>query len=127
MPRQRPPSVVCGRKFCTRCGRWRLLVDFYARRYDQDGNAVWWQSCCMNCGLIEKRISNGIIRRGRPYEARKPPLTPEQRKARTRELYQCRRRDPQWLERRREYERIWREAKRREQGVPARALKRAAP
>lgn len=112
------PTVVLGRRFCGDCKHWRHLVDFHVRDRDVNGEAIAWQSICMTCQRIRCRYVAGIKRRGRPYEPRRPRLTHEQRLARARERYQEFRKNPVWLEMRREYERIYAEARRRESGIP---------
>jgi hypothetical protein len=79
---------VCGRKFCTGCGRWRLLVDFQPLR--TRGGV---RSRCAACHRSEARAAH----------ARR---TAEQRRLR------------------REYDRIWHDAKRRRDGVPVRICRR---
>lgn len=82
-----PNPIVCGRKFCSKCGRWRLISDFdLLKSKDRIGCLRAWCQAC-------QRISN------RESQARQ---TEEQR------------------ERRREYQRIWYDAKRREAGIPRR-------
>jgi hypothetical protein len=49
--RRNPTSFVCGRKFCTTCGRWRLLVDFGPTRRDPLG----LQSRCRTCRRVIAR------------------------------------------------------------------------
>jgi hypothetical protein len=83
-----PDPVVCGRKFCTGCGRWRLLIDF-GPLYTRD--AI--RACCAACRRTEVR--RALAER-----------TLEQR------------------ELRREYDRIWHEARRRMAGVPERVYNR---
>lgn len=40
------PMVVCGRKFCTRCGKWRLLLDFPIRHHHgKTGPGSWCAAC----------------------------------------------------------------------------------
>lgn len=112
------PTVVLGRRFCSDCKHWRHLVDFHARDRDVNGDVIAWQSICSTCQRIRCRVTAGIKRRGKPYEARRPRMSHEQRLARARERYQEFRKDPVWLELRREYERIYAEGRRRQNGVP---------
>ena len=112
------PTVVLGRRFCSDCKHWRHLIDFHARERGIDGEPTAWQSICATCQRIRCRVSAGIKRRGKPFEPRKPRMNHEQRLARARERYREYRKDPEWLELRREYERIYAEARRREQGIP---------
>lgn len=81
-----PNPVVCGRKFCSKCGRWRLVaIDFDIQR--TNGNRL--RSWCRTC----QRLVNREVRARRTEKQR---------------------------ELRREYQRIWMEARRRKQGVPPR-------
>jgi hypothetical protein len=74
--------IVCGRKFCRRCGRWRHIVDFSPH---SRGPKLHLSARCQTCVRIGMR-----------------ERTPEQ------------------VEKRREYERIYLERRRREAGVPER-------
>lgn len=112
------PTVVLGRRFCSDCGRWRLLIDFHARERAADGEPIAWQSICSTCQRIRCRHTQGLKRRGKPYEQRRPRMSHQQRLARARERYQEYRKDPEWLELRREYERIYAEGHRRQNGIP---------
>lgn len=112
------PTVVLGRRFCSDCKHWRHIFDFHAREWDVDGNPVGFQAICKTCQRIRCRINSGMKRRGRPYEPRKPRRTHEEQLERARELYREHCENPEWLEMRREYERIYAEAKRREAGIP---------
>lgn len=117
-PRTQPNPVILGRRFCSDCKHWRLIIDFHARERDKDGNAISWQSVCATCQRFRTRYSQGMRRRGKPYEQRHDPPSPEQVRRRRRERYQERKKDPVFVELRREYERIYTEAKRRENGIP---------
>lgn len=119
----RKTPVVCGRKHCTRCGRWRLLLDFHPRERDAAGEVIAWQAMCKVCARRSERVSKGVRVRGRPYGPAHPRMTVEQRRARQREQYVERLKDPERLELRREYGRIWAEGKRRERGVPVRQFR----
>jgi hypothetical protein len=119
--RYEDPAVL-GRRFCTSCGRWRPLHDFHARKR-VDGIAISWQANCSHCQRVKQRVSKGLRVRGVPYEARRPAMTHAEHLARDRELYAKRRLDPAWLKQHREYDRIYREAKRRAAGVPVREFK----
>jgi hypothetical protein len=59
-------GVVCGRKFCARCRKWRLIIDFFVRE--------WWDpvvadkprtlvSLCQNCCNNYQRERKGYRRR----------------------------------------------------------------
>ena len=78
--------IVCGRKLCTVCGRWRPVSDFPLWRCPDGARLAPRCDACVRAYLRRR------------YHRE----TPEQRKLR------------------REYGRIWREAKRRERGVPVR-------
>ena len=59
-------------------------------------------------------------RRGKPYGARRDKMTKKQRRARRRELYQEQIKDEKFRAELRERQRIYAEAKRREQGIEPR-------
>ena len=44
-----PNPVVCGRRFCTKCGRWRLVCDF-ASLHGQP------RTCCSTCQAVKQRV-----------------------------------------------------------------------
>jgi len=115
---------VMGRRLCTypnHAGpRWLPLSYFHARERLEDGTPTVWQSWCTTCMRIDQRIRLGVKKRGRPYEARKPAMTPDQVRARRRERYHALMANPDWHERRKEYERIWQEGWRRRQGIQPR-------
>ena len=91
LKRGTPNPVICGRKFCSHCGRWRLVaVDFELVRR---GRRLRFRSYCRTC----QRLSNRASTRRLVNDARRLAL-------------------------RREYQRIWAEGKRRQDGVPARAF-----
>jgi hypothetical protein len=115
--------VVMGRKICSGCRRWRPISDFYVSVRWPDDTPRSFQSHCATCQRRGNRVSKGVRRRGRPYQANRPAMSAEQRAARRRALYAEHRQDPVWAAARREDERIYREAKRREAGVPARRFK----
>lgn len=122
-------NVICGRKNCTKCGRWRHAFDFGRKPHGL-------QSWCKACQREAARVREGLKRRGRPYEARRriktahlpripgswepAPTTPEYRayqRERYRNLTARQRQD------RREYQRIFQEGRRRAAGIPRRNLK----
>jgi transcriptional regulator with XRE-family HTH domain len=119
----RKAPIVCGRKHCTRCGRWRLLLDFHPRERNAEGEAIAWQAMCKACSRQSERVSKGNRMRGRPYEVWSPRITVEERRRRQREHWRKVKADPKKLELRREYGRIWAEGKRRERGVPVRQFR----
>lgn len=113
--------IIAGRKNCARCTRWRSILDFFVRDRDANGNPLGWQNICKSCMAEQTRINQGIRRRGRPYEKRKPGLTQEQRREHRRQLHAHKMAtDPAYAENRREYARIYAEGKRREAGIPRR-------
>jgi hypothetical protein len=124
--RHKPPAnrrypVILGRKNCSRCKRFKHLHEYDARERDVEGIAIQWQSICKTCTRERCRISAGIRRTGKPYKARRfGAMTREQRNARKRERYREMMQDPKWAEERREYMRIYAEAKRREAGAERR-------
>lgn len=48
-----PNPVVCGRKFCAKCGRWRLAMDFDVQR--SPGRPDRLRSWCRTCQRISLR------------------------------------------------------------------------
>ncbi len=44
--------VVCSRRYCTNCGRWRLIVDFSPHSHAPDGTIVRWQTYCQTCRRV---------------------------------------------------------------------------
>jgi hypothetical protein len=118
---------IMGRRLCTykdHVGpRWLPISYFHARERLEDGTPVVWQTWCTTCARIDQRVRMGIARRGRPYKAgdpARPRQTHDERLAKRREQYRRRMLDPEWAERRREYERAWHEAQRRAMGVEPR-------
>lgn len=60
-----PPigGVVCGRRFCSRCGKWRLAIDFPCRKWRGPfGMEVAQQlaSRCRNCDTVYYREKRGF-------------------------------------------------------------------
>jgi hypothetical protein len=47
-----PDSVICGRKNCTSCGRWRHAFDF---GYEQRTHTIYLRSECKPCALKRRR------------------------------------------------------------------------
>jgi hypothetical protein len=112
--------VVLGRRFCSACGRWRLLLDFGVGRYMPGTDTpAYFQAHCRTCQRVRNRIVNGY--KPQPVRTR---LSGAALSARQRENYRRRREDPEWLAGRREYERIYTQAKRRDQGVAERNWRR---
>lgn len=93
-------------KLCPNCEQHKPLDEFHVRERDPNGNPFRWQSWCKVCQRAATRARAGIKRRGKPYKERKPGMTPEQRRARNRELHQERRKDPEWLAMRRADQRL---------------------
>lgn len=115
--------VVMGHRLCGskhhQGPRWTSILNFHARDRDKEGNAIDFQYVCMTCDRIEQRHAAGIRRRGKPYEPLRRSNKAD-RNARRREYHAQKRQDPEWLEQRREYQRIWAEVARRRAGVEPR-------
>jgi hypothetical protein len=46
----RPRLVICGRRNCAKCGRWRHVSDFSANRRDPEtGEVLWLNGYCVAC------------------------------------------------------------------------------
>lgn len=84
-------KVVCGRKHCRKCGRWRPVSDFRAKRYKNKPDYLGLTSLCEACLRADNR---------------------EVRKRRSADLVRA--------ERHREYDRMWKTDARRRKGVPPR-------
>lgn len=120
------------RRFCTsnhHTGpRWLLAIEFHVKVWG-DETKTWpaqLQSQCKSCQRISSRIYQGLAKRGVPYEARviPSPLTEEERRERRvikAKRYQNWINKPGNREDRKEYGRIYQEAKRREAGIEPRA------
>lgn len=82
-------GTVCGRRFCTVCGRWRYLIDFPPRKWlDRHKTVILYvQSECYSCRGASSRESYHLLK-------------PSQRK------------------RRRQSSRTWHRRHRRQNGVP---------
>jgi hypothetical protein len=129
----KPANTICGRKFCPRCGRWRLGVDFYVREWSGD-TAYKLQTRCATCQRVSRREADGFKPRRWGACHRGHPRTPDNLGTVTdangythryckpcrRQDYERRRAEREWVERRREYQRFWMERKRRSLGVPER-------
>lgn len=42
-------TIECGRKFCSKCGKWKLLLYFTAHRWNDDGTLKYLQPTCASC------------------------------------------------------------------------------
>lgn len=111
-------GVILGRKFCNSCGIWRLLYDFHSSQRTSTGTTIVWQSECRACARVRRREARGHNRETFQRESR------EVLKQRARERLYA---DPERLARRREYDRIYKEAKRREAGIPPREWRPDGP
>lgn len=101
--------------------RWMLDIYFYRGR---DGAVASW---CKTCIRINTRKRAGMKRRGEPFQPRKVRMTPEQRRARKRDLMREKMKDPAFRENRREEQRVRLYLKAHKAGVKQRELKRLAP
>jgi transcriptional regulator with XRE-family HTH domain len=63
----RPNPVICGRKFCARCGRWRHVVDFRPRRDAKTGLTSYCDTCLRVVGR-ETRAARTLEQRERNRE-----------------------------------------------------------
>ena len=122
MPFERKVEIILGRKNCTRCKRWLHLHEFHVRVRHPDGSAKSYQTACKACQRTISRVQKGIRARGIPYEARKD-ITRKEKLANRRARYSVLMQDPQRVADRREYNRIYAEAKRREAGITRRNFK----
>lgn len=105
--------------------RWVSHTDFHVKVWG-DAEKTWpaqLQSVCKACQRMHQREKIGIKRRGKAFEARKPRMTPEQVRARKRELYQEEKKDKARMEARRARAREVATFKRRERGVAARRFR----
>ena len=53
--------IVCGRKFCAQCGRWRHVVDFQRERRNTGSGGL--RSYCRTCSEIKRRTRMADARR----------------------------------------------------------------
>lgn len=53
MPKRNP--IMCGRKFCTGCGRWRHVVDFACHTRDENGEMTLVAGTCRACTRLLNR------------------------------------------------------------------------
>lgn len=119
-------SIVMGRKLCGskyhEGPRWLPIHYFDAQTRDIDGEPIAFQSWCKACNRIAQRIRVGVKRTGKPYQKRRQRMSHQERLERKRQRYHELKKDPQWLARRREYQRFYAEALRRAAGVPPRTV-----
>jgi hypothetical protein len=128
-----------GRKHCTQCGRWRLVMDF---GLDRRGTPSYLKSSCRTCERVEGRWRNAVARghirpykplvratqhwthclHGHPFSGDNVHIDPDGYQV-CRTCERKRRRTAAA----REKHRIYQEAKRREAGVPMRPLTRPTP
>ena len=106
-----------GRKHCGRCRRWRPVSDFSVAQWEDYRRECphKLQSRCQCCERVRVRTLHGHHQRQNFNP--NPPGTPEWhawRRDRKRERYHELRKDKEWVELRREYYRIYGEAKRHE-------------
>lgn len=109
-------------KTCRECENDLPLAEFNAKSRWSDGSPRTYHSYCKACALAYNRVVAGFANRGRPYDPRKPAMSPEQRKERRRDLHRARMEtDPEYRERFRERKReSARELRRRERERMAR-------
>ena len=115
--------VILNRKFCSLCGRWRLLLEFGVTRYFKGTDEPqYFQAHCKTCNTVRLRFKRG---HGRQKIGR---LTGKALRKHEREWRQRKREeDPEWYEERREMWRFRAERARRRQGVRQRVLKPLPP
>lgn len=111
-------APVCGRKFCTKCGKWRLLVDFHVLRRTKTGTPVYWQPWCMTCKRLDQRARGG-------HSPRKYGRL--SRHEMNRRQWEAIRSNPERMEAKREYWRIYKDMQRRRAGVPKRTFNKRTP
>lgn len=99
------------------CGRWRHIVDFQARDWER-GVARVLLSACDVCRRRRNRELQGIRKRGRPYERRKPAMTAEEKRRRKRDA--AKRMTPEQREHKRAMDREYKAFQRRQAGVSPR-------
>jgi len=66
----RPTVIVCARRNCSHCGRWRPISDFGCLRRDPDGEAVWINSWCRACDRARRRPTSPLERLRKAENAR---------------------------------------------------------
>lgn len=98
---------VLGRKFCSKCGKWRLLIDFCVAQRSRSGHPLRWQSACHACERQRERVSSYPRRVGRKPRDNRAEWQRIKRDERRLALY-------------REYHRMYQEQKRRREGIEPR-------
>lgn len=66
----RPTVIICGRRNCTHCGRWRPITDFTCLRRDANGEAIWLNSWCRPCDNERRRVRDPQARLRKAENAR---------------------------------------------------------
>lgn len=122
-----PPiaGVVCGRKFCSHCKRWRHAVDFHVRHWWDNETCEYPRtltSYCRTCNTVtmrEKRGHKPLVRTGTGLSKRPSELSKgahERRKMLNRKSAKKRRRRKKYKAAERMYHRRWRARKAAEEG-----------
>lgn len=102
------------RKHCSRCKRWRLVIDFSVRQWIDIERTVplTFSACCKTCDARRQRERTGY--KLREWYAHGVPGSEQQRehvRAMNRASAARRRKDPDYRAWEQEYWRIWRNAK----------------
>lgn len=116
-------EIVCGRRFCIGCRRWRLVMEFAVNRHWPDGSPRYLFSRCKTCDRLRKREAHGYQPKRWVSEEEKARCIREYAEVRLRR----RREDARWAEERREYERIYKDMQRRRDGIPERQFRNRGP
>lgn len=119
---KRTPAVVCGRRFCSDCKRWRHIVDFGVQLWEDPIERIvpkMFRQICHHCERLRGRVRNAkLAGRAEPYGQWKPRRSREDRNRAHIERHKERMKtDPVYAEHFRERQRIWAEGKRRERGA----------
>lgn len=130
-PRVQYTHIIVGRRNCNHCKRWRHVLDFGVRTWWDKEKTVprYFYARCRTCERQRGRIKNArMAGRDRPYGRREfPDVRPEARRARARAGDRRRRQSAEYRDNLREYQRIWTNSQRREQGVPKRNTRKPLP
>jgi|tagenome__1003787_1003787.scaffolds.fasta_scaffold20670673_2 hypothetical protein len=129
---QRGEPVVCGRRICAGCNRWRHIYDF---AYRKARNEIWITKFCWSCQRAEKRHHYRRNRRHNIERIRRWRVAHPERVAAyaAEDAASGKRRErdraflaiPENRERRRAYNRAFKDRQRRAQGVPQYRLRSA--